>query len=291
MQADRETLYGVMKVELVAAPQYFIGLPIIIAVEWNNDTTDTTLMRVPDLDLLFSQGGRINVSLAPRGGDGRPLDTGGGRGEEVEQGRTIEPHTRRRMVCDLTNMGVVFHPGHYDLTLTLLRPSVYRSNTVPNHLRELDDSDRREADSLRHLGGEPGLDTGAWKYFLQQELGPVNVAPTLGAAAREQLALLLFLHHAITTPGKLAHVDPSPLRRIHGPHLDPEVAALKYELLHTRKDPHAAAARTDMLARFPGLLHRAHAVDAGDGQLARYRSYFGPERPRYNDVPGGPDYE
>lgn len=291
MEADRETLDGVLKVEIAAAPHYLIGLPIIVSVSWNNETTDATLMRVPDLDLVFSQGGRLNVSLVPREGDGVPLDSGFARGEEGEQGLTIEPGTKRRMVCDLTNMGVLFHPGHYDLTLTLLHHSVYRSNTVPIHLTALGHSDRVEADRLRHLGGETGLDTGAWRFFLEGNPHAVKVAPTFGAAAREQLALHLFLQHAIWTRGKLAHVDPAPLRAIHGPHLDAEVAALSYELLHARHDPHAAAARKAMLARFPGLRHRAESADAGEGQLADYRSYSEDGRDSFDNSPGGPDYE
>jgi len=277
MEPDRETLEGVMKVELVAAPVYFIGLPIIVSVTWNNATTDTTLFRVPDLNLAFYQGGRISVALTPKDGEGVPLDSGFARGEEEEQGLTLEPGTKRRMVCDLTNMGVVFHPGQYDLTLTLLRPGVYRSNTVPINLMPLSSADRKEANRLLHMGGETGLDTGAWRYFLESNSGAVKVAPTFGAASRQQLALHLLLQRAMWTPGGVAHVNPAPLHAIQGPHLEAEVAALKYEIMRARRDPHAPAARSEMLARFPGLRHRAESADAGEGQLAAYRSICGIE--------------
>jgi len=275
MEPDRETLDGVLKVEIVAAPLYFIGLPIIVSVTWNNDTTDATLFRIPALDLTFDKGGRISVTLTPKDTEGVPLDSGFPRGEEEERGLTIEPGTKRRMVCDLSNMGVVFHPGQYDLTLALIHPEVYRSNTVPIQLMPLNAEDRHEADRLRRMGGEGGLDTGAWRYFLEQNSNAVKVAQPFSAAARQQLALHLFLQRAVWTPGGVAHIDPTPLHAIHGPHLDAEVAALKYEIMHARHDPHAPKARSEMLARFPGLRHRSESADAGEGQLAEYRSSFG----------------
>jgi hypothetical protein len=262
-------------VEIKAAPRYFIGLPIVISVTGDNRSGDAEFYLMPPLDLTFTQGGHIQVSLVPTGSDGAPLETGFAVGEEWSPVVALGKHEKRRMVCDLSNMGVTFQPGRYDLTLTLEESGEARaSNTVSLVLERLSPTDEAEATRLRRLAGAP-RDFGAWAPFLKAHMNTVTVAPTFDPAARAQLALHLFLHRATWTPGGLGQIDPAPLAAIHGANVDAEVAALTYELAHARKDPAASTIRGQVLARFPGLEHRVKDVDQGKGTLASYRKNYG----------------
>jgi hypothetical protein len=265
-------------VEIQAAPRYFIGLPIVISVTWDNRSPEAEFLRMPPLNLLFMQGGRIHVELVPTGPEGAALETGFSAGEEGSPVVALGKLEKRQMVCDLANTGDHFEPGSYDLVLKVNGGGGWRSsNTVHTVLSNLTDRDAAEATRLRRLG-DASFDTGAWAPFLTRNMNTVTVAPTLAPAARAQLALHLFLHRAMWTPGPLAKIDPSSLEAIAGANVDGEVAVLKYELAHARKDPAAATARHELLARFPGLGHRLTEIDHGKGTLARYRELDGVEQ-------------
>jgi hypothetical protein len=264
-------------VEIVAAPRYYLGLPLVVSVTWDNRSTTTTFPSMTPLDLTFSFGANVAVSMVPAGASGGRVETGFARRDEDDPTVALYPGERRQMVYDLSNLGVAFRPGAYDLTLTLRQPPALRnSNIARTELVALREVDALEAARVRQLG-DAALDTGAWEPFLTDNLNTVTVSRAFDARAREQLGLHLFLHRAVWTPGKVANIDPAPLDAITGPHLDAEVAALRYEILHARHDPQVAAQRAALLARFPGMRHRVESIERGEGSLRMDRQAFGIE--------------
>jgi hypothetical protein len=266
-------------VEIVAAPRYYIGLPIVVSVTWDNPSADIEFFLMPPLDLTFARGGDISVSLVPVGPDGARLETRFAKGEEYSPTVTVQAGEKRTMVCDLSNLGALMRPGTYGLTLTVRQGSSSRaSNQAQIELVSLEAAGAAEAARLRQLGGaSPAHDTGAWGPFLSRNLNTVVVSPALGQPAQEQLALHLFMHRATWLPGTVAGLDARPLDAIHGPHLAAETSALRYEIARARHDPHATTMRTTLLQQFPGLRHRVEAADHGEGTLAVQRRAFGVE--------------
>ena len=266
-------------VEIAAAPRYFIGLPIVVSVTWDNRSAQADFFLMPGLDLTFTAGGDISVSLVPTGSDGARLETRFPKGEEHSPVVTLHAGQKRTMVCDLSNLGAGLHPGTYVLTLTLRQGASSRlSNQVRTELVSLDPAGTAEAQRLRQLGGvNPAHDTGAWAPFLTRNLNTVVASSALAPEARDQLALHLFMHRATWLPGTVAGLDSNPLDAIRAPQLAAEIAALKYEIAQARHDPHAASLRAALLKHFPGLRHRVEAADHGEGTLAVQRRAFGVE--------------
>ncbi len=147
--------------------------------------------------------------------------------------------------------------------------------------------DAGEAARLRRLGRSP-VDTGAWAPFLRDNWNTVKIQPSLGAEARRQLGLHLFLHRAVYGPEPVTAIDPSPLAAITEPSLAGEVGALRYELLAARNDPSARRARAALLHAYPGLATRANAVDHGEGELAVLRRSVGASKRHIRPPPRRP---
>jgi hypothetical protein len=265
-------------VKLLAAPRYFLGLPLVVSVTFENRSRDTEFYLLPPLDLTFSRGGDLTVTFVPVGDSGKALTARFPKGEEDEEGFELRPGEKQQRVCDLSNLGISLEPGVYSLTLTLRSRSWSEvSNPVKVELLPLSDADAQEAARLRRLGKAP-FDTGAWAPFLRDNWNTVEVSPAFDPEARKQLELHLFLHRALYGPDPLAALDLSPLTSLREPHIEGEVAALRYELLRARKDPNAKAARSALVQGFPELEYRAQAVDRGEGPLASCRKAFGAER-------------
>jgi hypothetical protein len=264
-------------VEIAAAAHYYIGLPIIVSVTLINRSSITEFMRTTPLNLPFYGGGNVSVSLVPTDARGILVEARLPQPEDSDPVVMLHHNKKRRMVWDLSCLGVAFKPGRYALTLTIRIGSFMRkSNTVPIELVELREADAREATRLRKLG-DATADTGEWGPFLRNNWNTVTPSPDFSPEARAQLALHLFLHRATWIPGGVASLDSTPLDAIHAPQLAGEVAVLKYEIQHARHDRHAAGSRAALLARFPGLRYRVDEIEHGKGTLTAYRDTYGVE--------------
>ncbi|MFT3766439.1 MAG: hypothetical protein QM820_13140 [Minicystis sp.] len=128
--------------------------------------------------------------------------------------------------------------------------------------------DAKEAARLRRLGlGPNGKDYGHWLYFFKSSQTTHGISPKLSPAARKQLGLHLFLHHAFYGSEDIPHLNTAALDAITEPSLQAEVAALRLEIAVARLDPKAAKLRNEMLARWPGMQHRIEEIDQGEGLL------------------------
>ncbi len=264
-------------VELLAAPRYYIGLPFVVAVTFENRSKDAEFLDLPSLDLLTGRAA-MGVHLTPNDPHGKEVNVRFPRPEEDARGMALMPGEKRRMVCDLSNLGVPLVPGKYNLVLTLYVPPGGRpSNSNPVELVALSNADAAEAKRLRAMGGAP-TDTGAWAPFLKANWNTVSAPTQFDSDAATHLALHLFLHKAYYGPTKPAQLDPKALDAITLPALSGEVAALRYEVLHAAKSPLAAAARSTLTNSFPGSEARASDVDQNKGSLTTGRRAFGAER-------------
>ena len=141
-----------------------------------------------------------------------------------------------------------------------------------------------EATRLRRPG-RTSFDSGSWVPFLLDNWTTVELAPCLGAMARRQLALHLFLHRSIYSSTATALLDASSLRTLGGRILGPEAGALEYEILHARGDFHARdALGGTILKEWSGMAQRLEGARNGRGTIATGRRWWGAESPKARAV-------
>lgn len=261
------------RIVLHGANRYLIGLPILMALTYENHSKDSDFYHLPAFDPTTTRA-NLRVLLEPLTG-GQRLETGFAPAEEPT-GFVLLTGQSSRHLMDLSNLGVRFEPGVYRVT-TLLRLGRHSRWSNPLEIELAPSADAAEITALRQLGQAP-RDTGAWAPFLTRNARAVSVSASLSVAARELLSLHLFLHRAAYSQTPLSAIPLDALDLIKEASLQAERAALRYELLAARKDPSTATSRSDLLARYPALTFRAEAVDRGEGQLAQWRKAFGAER-------------
>jgi hypothetical protein len=263
------------RIVLHGAHRYLIGLPILVALTYENHSRDSDFYRLSTFDPTTTRA-NVRVLMEPLAG-GQRLETGFAP-EDEPTGLSLLTGQSSRQLVDLSNLGVTFEPGVYRVSATLrLGRHSRSSNSIEMELAQPPSADLAEIVALRRMG-QATRDTGAWAPFLTRNARPVSVSNSLSAASRELLLLHLFLHRAVYSQAPLSGVSLDALVAIKEPSLQAECAALRYELLASRQDPSATTHRSSMLAQYPGLAFRADAVDRGEGQLTQWRKAFGAER-------------
>jgi hypothetical protein len=265
-------------IALEAAPRYVLGFPIMVSVTYQNRTNEIS-MGLPELVPWAVVNPRVGYRLVPVGGgpaiEERPARPLHGRGPEIG----MAPSESRRMLVDLSNYHMVAGPGVYRLSvLVLALGNPVESAPVTVELMAPSAAEASESARLRALASPVRPDDWrAWWYFLTDYWGTPVLSPSLGAEAREQLALHLFYHRAFYGPEGPAQLDVARLGAITAPSLQAEVAVLKLELATARGDPEAPRLRESLLVRWPGLSHRVDDIDRGKGFITDYRRTFGAE--------------
>jgi hypothetical protein len=263
-------------IALEAAPSYVLGFPIVVSVTYENRTTQA-MPGLPDLVPWAVVNPRVGYRLVPVSGgpafEDRPARPVHGRGPEIAVG----PHESRRVLLDLSNYHMTAGPGVYRLSVLVERwRRSIESSAATVELKAPSAADAGESARLRALASPVRPDSShAWRAFLAGYWETPSISPALGAEAREQLALHLFLHRAFYGPEGLAQLDPARLGAVTSPHLQAEVAALRLEIATARRDPDAPRLAAALLARWPGMRHRVVAVDAGNGFLTEARGFLG----------------
>lgn len=256
--------------------RYLCGFPIVIAVTFSNESTETRFFDLPEMNLL-----RVPDSIALRFEpikEGAPLSTPPSSYRDGVSRLTLEPGERRRMALDLSNFGLDIKPGTYRLTVALhVGKRSRRSNPVTVEFVKPSAEDAAEATRLRRLGVSP-TDTGAWAPFLKNNWNTVTVSRNLSRDAARQLGLHLFLHRALYGPARVAQLDVVALREITGPVFRAEAALLEFEILTVRNDSAAGTLGQEMLRRWPGLRFRLERIAEGEGLLTNGRKWFGAEK-------------
>lgn len=242
---------------LASATYYLIGFPLLVAVTYDNTNGDMEFFGLPDLD-LYSAPSRIGIDLVPVHG-GSAVHIAPRRPEEAEGGTPLHIGESRRMTFDLSNFGISLVPGTYRLIVTLREGSLtLRSNEVSLELAAAKPDDEAEARRIR-AATRTSMDTGAWGRFLASD--HQTAAPKLSDEARRQLALHLFLHHALHSTEPIATLDEMALSSVGEPSLQSEVEALRYEILSARRDPTAEILRSELINKAPGMRHRVEGVE------------------------------
>ena len=254
-----------------AERQYLMGLPILVAVTFDNPPGGDQFFDLPELDMFFSHG-PVGVQLTPVAG-GNSIGFPPPYPREGIGGMTMGPGEQRRMLLDLSNFGLTIPPGRYWLALTL-KVARYTRDSAPVEIEFVQPSptDVAEAERLRRMADVP-TDTGAWAPFVLKNWNTVAVSPGLSVQARRQLALHLFVHEAIYGPVPVSQLSLASLRQIAPPILQGEVSALEWEV-RAAANPRAAL---DIRA-LPGLEFRLDRIRRGAGFLTRYRKAVGAER-------------
>jgi hypothetical protein len=272
-----------------AERSYLVGLPILVAVTFANDSPDTEHYRLPELDVLYDHG-PLGVLLI--GASGSRYEAKPAALREGRMGMVLMPGERKAMLVDLTNFGFPLEADSYTVTFTLAAGSYRRaSEPVQIALRSPSAADEAEARRLRRLGRST-VDAGAWAPFLTSNWNTVRPSPALSPDARAQLALHLVLHHALYGPRPIAALDLERLRQIKQPSLAAEVAALAFEIRAPQLDQRERAALFDRVAAgLPAIRFRLDRVLEGEGWLTTRRRIFGadaelsrPSSPPYRDL-------
>lgn len=273
---------------LEAAPRYVIGFPIFVSLTYDN-RSGPVRGGLPDLVPWAVPDARIGFRLVSQGG-GAAITHEPGRPERSGTGIALAAGELRRGIVDLTNHPADLRPGLYRLSLRVLEHSTeIESPAVTVELVAPSPAEAQESARLRALASDHrGTDLGMWWPFLARYWGTPAPSPALGAEAAGQLALLFFWHRAIFGPEAPAQLDVARLGAITAPHLQAEATALRLELLTARGDPGAPALRANLLSRYPGMGHRADAIDAGHGFITEARQLFGAESPFAGKLPKPP---
>jgi len=220
-----------------AEPKYLLGFPVVVAVTFDNSRNAWNHYGLPMID-LFTEGAVLELELEPVA-EGKAMRTGSLPSDAWRATFDLGPGEVRRMTWDLTNIGIPMSPGVYRLALRLRfagRESASAPVTVEFVQPPTDQA--AEATRLRRLG-QTSFDSGSWVPFLVDNWHTVELAPCLGAMARRQLSLHLFLHRSIYSSTATALLDASSLQALGGRVLGPEAGALEYEILNARGDFHA----------------------------------------------------
>ncbi len=273
--ANRE--FRLPQILVEAESRYLLGFPLLMAVTFDNTSSTTEFVSLPELDLFFSRG-PLSIRLEPIA-DGVLLTTVPSELELPTNEMGLKPGEQKRMLFDLSNLVMSLQPGQYRLTLTL-HVAGYTQASEPIVVEFVTPStfDAMEATRLRRLGQSP-TDTGAWAPFLRRNWNTVTVSGALTAAATQQLALHLFLHRAFYGPQGVAELETAPLKRMTGPVLAAEAAVLEFEILHARRDAvNRDKLYQSILKNWPGLRYRLEKILRGEGLLTSGRKWFGPEQ-------------
>jgi hypothetical protein len=193
-----------------AEPKYLLGFPVVVAVTFDNSRNAWNHYGLPMID-LFTEGAVLELELEPVA-EGKAMRTGSLPSDAWRATFDLGPGEVRRMTWDLTNIGIPMSPGVYRLALRLRfagRESASAPVTVEFVQPPTDQA--AEATRLRRLG-QTSFDSGSWVPFLVDNWHTVELAPCLGAMARRQLALHLFLHRSIYSSTATALLDASSLR-------------------------------------------------------------------------------
>lgn len=269
--SDEET----PQIVLHGAQRYLIGLPMLVALTYENHSKDSDFFSLSAFDPTTTRA-NLRVLMEPLTG-GQRLETGFAP-EDEPTGFSLLTGQSSRQLLDLSNLGVRFEPGVYRLSAALRMGRHARSsNSIELEIAPPPSADLAGITALRQMG-QAASDTGAWAPFLTRNPRAVAVPTSISAVSRELLLLHLFLHQAAYGQATLSGLSLEPLATIKEPSLQAECAALRYELLVSRHDPSAPTHRSAMLSRYAGLSFRAEAVDRGEGQLAQWRKAFGAER-------------
>lgn len=265
-----------------AESQYVVGYPVLVAVIFRNETSDTDYLNLPDLGLMNPID---SVSVEFRPVDGGPQIQLGPKFDFREQHlfrTTLMAGEVKRRLIDLTHFGEPVKSGEYWMTLSLYnRPKESRTSShVKVAFIEPSSAEHSEGKRLRQLGLAPNdRDFGSWKPFLARNWNTVSVSEGIGVQASKQLALYLFLHKACYGPESLSNLGLEMLENLRGPVLSCESALLEYELLCARGNKvEGSAVRPRALQTWPGLKDRFTQIDNGEGLLSLLRKGYGVER-------------
>lgn len=254
---------------LEAAPEYVIGLPLVVAVTVANRTTYCALTAFPECDVL-SWSAPFTFVLD----DGQSrLSLGGGPSGEPPIGPPLGPGALRRMLFDLSALDPPLRPGSYALHAEVEAPDgTARSNVVRVDLAAptLDEA------KLVALGSE------GWIAFLGVNWRTIDV-PSASERAARQLALHLFVHRTIYARPSLAELPPTVPGVLRQGLFAPEAALFELELARARHAPDLARRADELRRRWPALAFRASAVERGEGLLTTLRREAGAESRR--DLP------
>lgn len=269
-------------VAVEAESRYVLEFPILIAITLRNETTDTDFLNLPDLG-LFSTIDSLAVNLKMKEGTQqlRLGPTFWSRDENLFRTELMVGE-KKRMLIDLSQFGQAMSPGRYELSVSLFsRHDVFRTSAA----REVEfiapsEAERSETSRLRRLGLRGNaIDYGSWQSFLTNNPNTVAVSKAISDKGFNQLALHLCLHRAAYGPENLAQISLDVFRKLSGPVLLPEAAALEYELLAARgNETQLHAARSSMLDRWPELKARLDGIDKGAGILTTLRKGYGAEK-------------
>lgn len=250
-----------------AARKYIIGLPIIIAISYKNNTATNRFGQLPMLDLHqvdYHPGWRL---MPLRGGEAIDIGPSNPSDFYIKKGH-LGPGTAYRGVFDLSMFGIDIQPGTYQLSVRLWDAE---SDPVTVEFTNPSEFDAKEAARLRSVALDGGADYGHWYYMLRNGPHHYHVSPKLSLAAKRQLGLHLFWYQALWGPRGVAQLPTAELDAITEPSLQAEIAALKLEIAVARRDPKAAKMREDLVKRWPGLTLRVEDIDRGEGPLTAER--------------------
>jgi hypothetical protein len=275
-----ETQHVKMVVE--AAPRYLIGFPLVVALTYEDHSLETGAQGLPESVVWGVVDDRIGIHLVPIRG-GAPVDVKAQRWdpeplEAQVSGLSLNLRETRRMLFDLTNLGLAFQPGVYHLSLRIsFQRRQVESAPVTVELVAPSAADAAEATRLRSLGLNPPRDNPLQWVHLLNYWGTVIPSPALSVEARQQVAWHLFLHRAFYGQEDVAHLDASALDAVVSPALRAEVLAEKLEIALARRDPGAARLESELLTRYPGMRRDVDDIHASQGFLATFRKELGAE--------------
>ncbi|HET9957887.1 MAG TPA: hypothetical protein VFQ61_25490, partial [Polyangiaceae bacterium] len=198
-----------------AARRYFIGLPLVFNVVFENRSAIAHFLRLPRLDLLTRQANQFAVTLE-RIDKSEPARYV--RFPPVEEDGPVAqlgPMERLSVICDLSNLAVTFTPGIYRITFSVGRGPTERSSApIEVALEALAPTDARVVGRLLQPNPRGRADIGAWASFLEHHSRPIGLPLSLSQDVRKQLALHLFLSAAVHGRAPISELDADALGAI-----------------------------------------------------------------------------
>lgn len=282
-------------VEVEAFEFYFRGFPMIVAVTCRNPTENRMFGNLPKFNLMSSSAPVEFIFLSEETGREFSLPFSSTANLEVGQGAGfyLPPGESRRMLFDISELEPAVVPGRYRLKARYHREHGYsESASVLTDIVEPSATDRSISTTLRQYNDrqEP-----SWIAFLRYNWRTIHIsdkvdvgarafprvlnASGLSTAARDALALHLFLHRAIYGPKEVADLNLKNIDAFDRGLLRSEAAVLRYEILHARGDSVAEdALGKEVLADFPGVAWRLEEIREGFGRISYLRRTRGAGR-------------
>lgn len=262
---------GPLALSVECFPDYASGLPMLVAVEVRNTSSNQTYLNFREFD-LFSGPGPVTYTL--RGGMREWTWPARPPRQENPPGIPFAPGQAWRALYDLSELHVGIAPGDYQLTASIeVGGDRANADPVPLKIHAAVPKDVEIAWRLRGAG-----DDRSWRSFVRDSWSTPEIGG-LSEEAHSRLAYYLYLHRVAYGPRPLADLDPDEPRGFGQGPLESEAEVLQVEILQAAQQSNAEAEEAAVVQRWPGVAWRMERIHRGLGLLTLLRTFYGIENP------------